>query len=217
MKLAPWMGCGSIAALLLTVSACADPVKLTYLPSGAISKISYQYKPLLLTLSSQKPTGLKKAPRGLAAPLYGVLTLGPQEKPQSFAVILDEPEGREAHLYVDANGNGDFSDDPAAIWTRRSYQGNDGKQYTEYNGGAMLQIKFGKETLFLHLGMYRFDKHETARAALKDKLLYYRDYAYEGEMKLGDKTYKVMLSDDGVLGDFRGKKDAEKGSGVNLL
>ena len=31
-----------------------------------------------------------------------------------------------------------------------------------------------------------FDKTDPARSANRDKLLYYRDYGYEGELKLGD-------------------------------
>ena len=216
MKNTPLAGIGSVAAsLALLATAQADTVKMNYVPIGAMNKIG-TYKIQYLTLSAQKPKGLK-APKGLSAPLYGVLSVGPQEKPTSYAVILDEPEGKDAHLYVDANSNGNFTDDSSVVWTRRSYKGNDNKQYTEYNGGATLMLKAGKDKMFLHLGMYRFDKRDTARAALKDQILYYRDYAYEGEITLGDKTYKAMLSDDAVLGDFRGKKDEAKGSGVNLL
>src|SRR5207247_2380672 len=45
--------------------------------------------------------------------------------------------------------------------------------------------------------------------------LYYGDYALSGEMALGGKTYRVMLTDDMATGDFRGKEGQR--SGVNLL
>ena len=37
-----------------------------------------------------------------------------------------------------------------------------------------------------------------------------------GDIKLGSNTYKAMLSDDQISGDFRGKAQGEEGSGVNL-
>jgi peroxiredoxin len=67
--------------------------------------------------------------------------------------------------------------------------------------------------------MYRFDKTDPRRAALASTLLYYRDYAWEGQLKLGDKSFKVMLSDDMCRGDFRGvvSEESQGGSGVRLL
>jgi thiol-disulfide isomerase/thioredoxin len=79
----------------------------------------------------------------------------------------------------------------------------------------MVHLAEGSEKLDVHLTMYRFDKTDPARASNKDSLLYYRDYGYEGEVKLGDKTYKAMLADENASGDFRGK-DGDK-SGVMLL
>ena len=57
--------------------------------------------------------------------------------------------------------------------------------------------------MLLHVGLYRFDKRDPQRAALKDTLLYYIDYARSGEMTLSGKPYKVLLTDDSVIGDFR--------------
>src|SRR3954471_10828250 len=76
----------------------------TPVPSEAMKKISY-YAPQRLTLSADRPESLKKAPDGLRAPLYGVLPIGSGEGARTgpfFHVILDEPEGAEARLFIDS-------------------------------------------------------------------------------------------------------------------
>lgn len=46
-------------------------------------------------------------------------------------------------------------------------------------------------------------KIDPDRAALKNVVLYYRDYAVEGNLKLGNKTYRIFLDDVKASGDFR--------------
>jgi thiol-disulfide isomerase/thioredoxin len=128
-------------------------------------------------------------------------------------VVVDEPEGRDARLFVDSNGNGDLTDDAAPMWNKRPYGGN--SPYSQYMGGANVELSIGGKATPVHLGMYRFDKNDTNRAALKNILLYYADYVYEGEVSLGDAKYKVLLADRAASGDFRGKTGAQ--SGVTFL
>src|SRR5262249_48812095 len=61
------------------------------------------------------------------------------------------------------------------------------------------------------------------RGALKDVLLYYCDYGYEGDLELGGARYRALLTDGLATGDFRGKampadvKDPDSwSSGVRL-
>jgi thiol-disulfide isomerase/thioredoxin len=61
-----------------------------------------------------------------------------------------------------------------------------------------------------------FDPNDTARAEIKDTLLYYSDYAVKGEMTLGGKKYTVMLTDDLASGDFR-PKVGDRPSGKLLI
>jgi peroxiredoxin len=203
-----------LAAPLLAASA-ADPVaKLKVLPSGAMSKMGGYY-PLRLALSGEKPAGLGKLPGELAAPLFGAFKLGPAEAPQSFAVVLDEPDGKPSRLFVDANGNGDLTDDPAPEWTSRPVKGSDGKDYSQFSGATKVELRLGGETHGLTVRMYRFDKRDPARAAQAGFLFHYPDYAREGEVTVGDKTYKALLADRQAIGDFRGKEGSS--SGVQLF
>ena len=108
------------ATLMLWASAAsAQEVNLTFESSGASRKLG-GYMPQRLQLSATQPEGLKKAPAGLTAPLYGQLKLGPAESPMTVLVVLDEPDQKDARLWVDANGNGDLTDDPPAEWQGRA-------------------------------------------------------------------------------------------------
>lgn len=206
----------SLAALAaIAMSACADEVKLNWVSKGASQKMG-GYSPQRLTLSSQKPDGLKKMPAGVTHASYGVLKMGPKEKQTAYIVLIDEPDGKDSRLFVDANANGDLTDDPAVAWTKREYRSRDGQTRHQYMGEAALQMKVGSQTVTASVPMYRFDKNDPDRAALKEILLYYADYGYEGEVKLGDATYNVMLTDELATGDFRGS-EGERGSGVRFL
>jgi peroxiredoxin len=205
----------AIAVGALALPLRAQEAKLSLLATGASSKIG-NYMPQLLELSTNRPADLKKLPEDLSSPLFGKLKLGPKEAPTSFTVIVDEPTDKPWRLFVDANANGDLTDDPPAEWKVRDVPEPGGKSFKQSMGGVLLPVKYGDETLKLHLSMYRFDKDDARRARLKNTLLYYRDYARAGEVKLGEKTYHAILSDDLATGDFRGNS-ATNNSGVALL
>ena len=207
-----------LSALLLgaAFAASTDGIHLDWQSSG-VSKTAGYYRPARLELSRARPDGIKAVPGDLSAPLYGKLQLGPAEAPTTFFVIVDEPEGKPSRLFVDANANGDLSDDPPAEWKGRPEKGNDGTELTTYLGGADLQLAYGAEKLKAHLGMYRFDKHDARRAAFASNLFYYRDYGRAGDVSLGGKTYRALLLDDLTTGDFRPGKDASNAAITLLL
>jgi peroxiredoxin len=147
------------------------------------------YKPQRLQLMAMKPAGVVKAPPGAA--LYGTLTFGGEAF--SLATIGDR-------LYVDANGNGDLTDDPATEWSGVPYKGSDQKDYTRMSGGFSLVHPRFKEPM--HFGAYVFDPNDTGRAALKDVLLFYTDYALTGSLAFGGESLKVYLIDWDGKGDF---------------
>ena len=188
-------------------TASAD---LKILPSGAMPKLG-GYMPQRLTLSTDKPADLKKAPE-LSAPLYGTLKFGGKD----YLIALDEPDGKDATLHVDANGNGDLTDDEAATWTKKEFPAGNGKTATQYMGHFTLPLQTGDKPTRVTLAAYRFDKNDPQRAALKSTLLYYSDYALDGDITLAGAKYHAMLADDFATGDFRGNKDGPS-SGVRLL
>lgn len=191
-------------------------VKFTAIPKGGSQKVGY-FSAQRATLSTDKPAEVKKQPEGLVSPLYGKM-----ESADNVLVIVDDPENGPSTLYVDCNRNGDLTDDGKAEWKSKENAAN-GKTTTVYNGNAMVNFGTKESPVPFSVAMYRFDRTDPGR---KMTLFYYRDYAYEGDLALGDKTYKAMLADENVTGDFRGKALENKGdaaaaakasSGVLLL
>lgn len=204
------MSMGLVLIAAGTAMAADDTVKLGVVSTGAMPKLG-GYMPQKLTLSNEKPATLKKAPEGLEAPRYAVLPIA-GEPGMVFHLVLDEPDGKPARLFVDTNGNGDLTDDAAAEWKAQERNGS-----TMYNGTAMVEIG-GKGSAFpAGLGLYRFDKNDPKRAALKDTILYYGDYGREGEITLGGKTYKAMIADEGTSGSFAAASEAAAGPTPMIL
>ncbi len=206
------------AAFCVMTALQADvTVKLTPLTKGASAKIGH-YAPQRAAMTTDVPAALKKAPADLATPMYGVLPIGGGS---GALFVLDEPDDGPAQLFVDSNANGDLTDDAAAEWTGEERKGKDGTTTTMYKGNALVDIGEAGKPMLVNLSLYRFDKDDPSRAELKSTLLYYRDYAYEGEVALAGKNFKAMLADEMARGDFRGKapseEDATKGANSGVL
>ena len=206
----------SAAALLPALALRADePTKFKLIAHGATEKVG-GYRPQLLQLSATKPVTVKKIPAGVKSPLYGILKFGDPANPTKITVLVDEG-GPVSHLFVDSNGDGDLTNDAPALWEPRPYDAEHKMRY----GGATVQIKTVDGTVKVGLTMFRFDKNDPnpRYKPVQDKLIYFGDYAYEGDIKIGDKTYKAMLVDSNTKGDFRGQKVTADGgsSGVSLL
>jgi thiol-disulfide isomerase/thioredoxin len=199
---------------ILSALAVGADVQLQLLSSGAMPKMG-GYTPQRLALSTTRPNAVKSLPPGLTAPLFGTLKLGAQDSAAAIVVVLDEPDGSPSRLFVDTNGNGELADDPTPEWTSRPVKGKDGADYTQFSGAANVQLRFAGELATVSIAMYRFDRRDPARAAYKDTLFYYADYAREGETAFGETVYKVMLADRNTTADFRGKKTTP--SGINLF
>ena len=205
--------CAWLAILVIgvatTYSAPADDapaVKMKLVPDNAMATITHSYMPRPLALKADEPAGLKKKP-AMDAPLFGEIKFGGK----SYIVALDEPKGQDAKLYVDANGNGDLTDDPAAKWTK------DPKNNI-YMGSFQLPLPGeGDKPTMVTLRCYRFDPNDPNRASLKTTMLYYADYVYAGEITIGGVAYRSVLVNDLSDGDFRGAQSANGQSGVRLM
>src|SRR5216117_3740266 len=99
-------------------------VKLDLIQEGAMKKLC-GYMPQQLKLSETKPEALTKSPDTIS-PLYGTIEFAGAK----HLILLDEPEGHDGKLYVDANGNGDLTDDPPTTWTKKEYS-SDNKKLTQ--------------------------------------------------------------------------------------
>lgn len=201
--------------LILTLAVLSLQVDVKLAPSGIAAVRGYV--PHRLTLAPTKPEGITKEPKLLGKAVYGVLELGPKDKPQKFAILIDEAPNEDWRLYVDANGNGDLTDDgKAAEWKKRMDKSQDGKEYATYLGWASIKVAGFAEPI--RFGMYRFDPTDPRRAQLASVLLYYCDYGYKGKATLSGKPYDVTVVDDTATANFMGDKSADaKSSGIQLL
>jgi thiol-disulfide isomerase/thioredoxin len=207
-----------VATLTLFVSnAPADDVRLKLLSTGA-EEITGGFASQQLALSTNRPARIKLTPTNLAAPLFGEITLGPRETPGTYFVIVDEPTDQPARLFVDADGNGDFSDDRAVEWTaQETGTASDGRHYTNHEGAATFKVTYGSSVTDLGLALYRFDKTDPRRAEFKDSLFYYADYVRTGAVTLAGKTYSALLGDTRTTGDFRPEAGTNQPSTVLYL
>jgi peroxiredoxin len=202
-----------VTVALAFSTAQAQTVTLTAIEKGASAKIG-GYRPQRAPMSGEKPATLKKTPEGLTAVEYGIIPIAVEGR--AFHIITGTDGDGEVRLFVDSNGNGDLTDDGSTDWTSKPTKGRDGKEYRQWNGGAMLELGTSESPMNGYIQMYRFDKEDPDRKAVAANILYYADYAYQGTLNLGGKDYTVLLVDDLTTGDFRGK-DGDKGSGVRLL
>lgn len=182
----------------LALAALATPQKsntftLEPISKGAMSMIGY-YAPQRLSLSETKPDSVKALPT-LTSPVFGELPMAGKK----YVVVVDQAAGK---FYVDANGDGDLTNDPTPEWKPAKYKGNDGADLTRYMGSALIDVTVGGKPTQFSLGMYIFDANDTGRAQLKNVLLYYRDYAAKGTLKLGKHSYPFMLSDESATGQY---------------
>lgn len=191
-------------------SARADDLAsadLKLVPSGISKKVGF-YNPRQLQLSPEKPAGLTKAPP-LSAPLYGSLNFGGKE----YLVALDAPADKDPRLYVDANGNGDLTDDAPVAWTKHSGPGGPS---AFYEGDFTLPLATSGGSTSVTLSVYRFGKDDPRYAQLKTSVFYYRDYGYAGQITLNGAKYDAILLDNAAAGDF-GATAAQATPGPQLL
>lgn len=160
-----------MTTLLLLSLAAGLGWDLKFVSTGMTSKMG-GYMPIraeMKPLESGVGAGL-----ALKAPVTGSFVLGDK----TYPFILDD----EAKLYVDGNANGNWTDDKAPTWEKQVR----GTSYM-LNGSAEVMINGTWATV----KCYRFDKNDPARAQLKDTLLYYADFGYEGKGKFGSNTFTV--------------------------
>lgn len=167
-------------ALIAFGGLAADGVSVKFASSGATAKVG-GYSPIRAEMDA-KPDSVKKAPEGLAAPKYGALKLGTK----SYSFILDEPEGKAAKLYVDANGDGDLTNDPPAEWAPRKVG-----ELTQHNGKAVVELEGGNKGA---VNMYRFDPTDPRRPTLKNTLLYYSDFGQEITLTLDGQQFTTFVA-----------------------
>lgn len=184
-----------VVTSLIAARAIQAQVAELKLEPEAPSKARLSYIPIQVALTAQKPANITKEPDYAATPKYGLLRVGNGPR-NLIAVALDEPENGEWRIYVDANANGDLTDDGDGKWASR--QENNGRVVYGVNR-FKVRASYGtaeKETSSAEyvIAAYRF--------ADMPSLLVYRDAARVGTLTLEGKPRKVMLVENDADGLF---------------
>ena len=217
----------SLARLAAVAVAClaaapvgASDAALTYHETGGrqiagVDRLQYA------DLGEVRPASITAMPEGLAHPRFAVLPV-PGAKGRTYHVVLDEPEGGAPVLLLDANGDGDLTNDPKPTWEAKvRARGND--ELRDYVGQGILTLGSlgGTGSVAFRGGvlLYRYDVKDPRRAAMASKIAFQRDYAFQGQVTVGDATYAAVLDDSMLSGDFRGgeRRTPEDRSTVRLL
>jgi len=181
------------AAGLAALSVQAQPPGRFALELKGASTARLGYYPVQVALSGTKPAQVKKEPAYQGTPKYGIIRAGNGPR-SAIAVALDEPATGDWMIYVDANANGDLTDDGDGAWKAKS----------DRNGRVMygvneytVRASYGtasKEASSLEYGIaaYRF--------ADLPNLLIYRQSARVGAVALDGKTHKAMLVENDADG-----------------
>lgn len=177
--------------------------ELTMITTGATPRIGY-YMPQRLSLSASKPATIQKEPAYKHTPMYGAIAFGVEGR--QVTLVLDEaPDASAASLYVDANNDGDLTNDAPLTWERRaSKAANASTETVIFQGSGKVAVKDGADSgEWLSLKLYRFAPETAKSRKLEtDLILYYRDYARSGKIALGGKVYPILLVDDKTSGQF---------------
>jgi|CXWL01.1.fsa_nt_gi thiol-disulfide isomerase/thioredoxin len=166
--------------LMALTAAPGEGVDMKFIESGATAKVG-GYRPMRAEMDGTAEL-VKKAPEGLTTPKYGALKLGDK----SWGFIVDEPEGQPATLFVDTNGDGDFTNDPDSTWEAST---NDG--LTMYQGKSQVDLGDGKLGA---ISLYRFDPKDARREQLKNTMMFYTDYGYEIALNLDGKPFTTFVA-----------------------
>jgi thiol-disulfide isomerase/thioredoxin len=144
------------------------------------------YYPIRVTLSDQKPEGIKKEPVYTGKVQYGVIHLGNGPK-STYFVALDETDKGVHKIYVDKNQNGDLTDDGDGAWSKV----NEGSSRVVYGPNEyILHASWGTATRERSGGDYGVSFY---RISTIPELLMYRLAARTGTVQVDGKPHKAIL------------------------
>ncbi|MCX6360907.1 MAG: TlpA disulfide reductase family protein [Armatimonadetes bacterium] len=181
-----------------SLGAGADTYRLQMAPGGAAA-LAGRASLQRIALSPAPPPRVRKG--AIPGARYAQLRLGPATAKTAFTVMLVEPAGKPARFYVDADADGNLTND-APVVVRASQFTSQGEPLTQYSARAELRVPFGPNTRSLGVILYRFARGDASHAGFQNAIGVQPDFAASGEVRLGNASYKAMLIDDSCGGDF---------------
>lgn len=191
----------AVAAALSCFSLAQEAFEPRWVESGMLDKM-HGYRPHGFRLSADVPDGLRKAPADLGTARYGSFETGPEKARVKHLVAVDFRDNNVARrLFVDANANGDLTDDPVAEWTAKDYERPDGTvTATDYAETTVNLTADGKRRGKVVFYINRGDV--TKPVQLAGQIGCYFDCGVVGEVKIGGRSVAVALADNAGSGEF---------------
>ena len=183
----------SAATLLLLGGAqarAADGPPVTAdlkLDARAAVRTPVPYIPLTVALSSDKPAAVRKVPavEGLR---YGTVKVGDGPNAE-YALAFSTSGASDYRVYLDANRNGDLTDDP------------EGEKRAPYFTDFTVRASWGDGARETGSGDYGVAFY---RVPNRDALLMYRAAGRVGTVRVGDRSYKAVVVENGSDARFAG-------------
>ncbi len=166
-----------------------------------------------VTLYIDALPGIRREPAYNGTPLYGRISLGNAAN-AGHTVIVDHPRAGEwdkARLYVDANRNGDFTDDGDGQWSNVTVRGKAARlgptlvelRASYGDGNSDVELRSQPYTL-----MFLYTKPAQDAGM---QLSYRRVTSRQGKIEIGDQKLRVMMVENDNDAVFRNNKgDAGK-------
>jgi thiol-disulfide isomerase/thioredoxin len=178
-----------------------DVTKFDFAGTKAANRM---YMPSGVPLTSEKPANVTKEPTYGGTVHYAVVNIG-SGTPNQFAVAIDEPEGKDAKIYLDLNGDGDLTNDSTGDWmTKADGTADKGASYQgtyKFNAGWKTP-EGGNSTGEYALNFY----WQAGRTAIN----YYGASARVGKITLEGKEYDVTLIENDGDGIFNKLHDPNR-------
>jgi len=188
----------------LAAGCSAQSTNLEFVPNGARERLGY-VDLKSIRFSPTRPPTVTKTPEGADDALYVSLRLGTDENPKVVVFALLSPESDEPRLVVDADGDGDLTNDPAVNWIDDPKALNlQRKSNRRRQAEVDLPLPLGNTPC---TGRILITLPQPTPEASPDAGRYLQltaDYYYTGTAQIGRNIYPVLLVDTGVTGDFRG-------------
>ena len=203
----PTTSCLFILTTLVSATLPAAGQELNTLAwkESGIHEMMRGYRPHNPRLSPDAPPEAKKLPEGLKKATFATFKVGPEAAAATVVLAVDWDGTKPTALFVDANTNGDLTDDPACTWTEKKFKNpTTNEEVTSYSAEATIRIpaasgpRSGRFVFYTTQMMMQGEKGVTKGVGLG----YYNDFGTVGQVKIGDKTYQAALDEASASGVF---------------
>ena len=175
-----------------TATLVMEPTKLDWAGNKAANLM---YFPAGAKLTDRKPDWVKKEPAYAGKPKYATVKVG-NGTPNEFVLAFDEPDGKDPKVYVDANGDGDLTNDPEVKWIIETPEAG---HAPNLHGTFVFNVHWKNSDGTATEGKYGLNFY---RSTDRDSVNYYRAAARTGKIVIAGKTYEVMLREEDGDGIF---------------